>query len=183
MLGAVKDHTSIDLAKVAGNMAQEAKVDIVKATSDDDDPVDEKYIRRTLNLASYSCGYVLACVSALSKRLSKTHDYVVALKSLIVIHRLLNDGDPIFREEITYATGHGARLLNLSDFRDEAHSSSWNHLAFARTYAMYLGQQLESILFDRKSGGGPSGSVNGGGSVYNEDRYGNRDDFRSPPRE
>ncbi|KAK3432374.1 hypothetical protein EUGRSUZ_E04265 [Eucalyptus grandis] len=168
LLGTVKDHTSIGLAKVAGNMAQEAKVNIVKATIDDDDPVDEKYIRRTLNLASYSRGYVLACVSALSKRLSKTHDYVVALKSLVVIHHLLNDGDPIFREEITYATGHGARLLNLSDFRDEAHSSSWDHLAFARTYAMYFGQQLELILFDRKSGSsGPSGSANGGGEYGN----------------
>ncbi|KAL3741099.1 hypothetical protein ACJRO7_022246 [Eucalyptus globulus] len=184
LLGAVKDQTSIGLAKVAGNMAQEAKVNIVKATSDDDDPMDEKHIRWILNLTSHSRGYVHPCVSALSKRLSNTHNYVVALKSLVVIHRLLNDGDPIFRDEITYATGHGARLLNLSDFRDEAHSSSWDHLAFARTYAMYFGQQLKLILFDRKSGsGGPSGSANGGGSVHNEDRYGNRGDFRSPPRE
>ncbi|KAK3432383.1 hypothetical protein EUGRSUZ_E04273 [Eucalyptus grandis] len=158
MLGAVKDQTSIGLAKVAGNMAQEAKVNIVKATSDDDDPVDEKYIRRTLNLASLSRGYVLAF----------THDYVVALKSLVVIRRLVNDGDPIFRKEITYATWHGARLLNLSDFRDEAQSSSWDHSAFARTYAMYLDKQLELILFDRKSGGGgPSGSANGGGEYGN----------------
>ncbi|KAK3432389.1 hypothetical protein EUGRSUZ_E04281 [Eucalyptus grandis] len=180
LLGAVKDQTSIGLAKVAGNMAQEAKVNIVKATSDDDDPMDEKHIRWILNLTSHSRGYVHPCVSALSKRLSNTHNYVVALKSLVVIHHLLNDGDPIFREEITYATGHGARLLNLSDFRDEAHSSSWDHLAFARTYAMYFGQQLELILFDIKSGsGGPSGSANGGDSVHNEDRsrsYGDMSD-------
>ncbi|KAF8036722.1 hypothetical protein BT93_C2438 [Corymbia citriodora subsp. variegata] len=181
-LGAVKDQTSIGLAKVASNMAPELEVNIVKATSHDDDPVDEKYIRRILNLTSYSRGYVHACVSAISKRLSKTRDYIVALKSLVVIHRLLNDGDPIFHEEIMYATRRGARLLNLSDFRDEAHSSSWDHSAFVRTYAMYLDQRLELILFDRKSGGGgPSGSANGGGSVHSEDRYGSRDDFRSPP--
>ncbi|XP_039164917.1 putative clathrin assembly protein At2g25430 [Eucalyptus grandis] len=182
-LGAVKDQTSISLAKVASNMAPELEVNIVKATSHDDDPVDEKYIHRILNLTSYSQGYVRACVSALSKRLSKTRDYIVALKSLVVIHRLLNDGDPIFHNEIMHATRRGARLLNLSDFRDEAHSSSWDHSAFVRTYAMYLDQKLELILFDRKSGGGsnPSGSANGGGSVYSEDRYGNRDDFRSPP--
>ncbi|KAI6679226.1 hypothetical protein NL676_033107 [Syzygium grande] len=182
-LGAVKDQTSIGLAKVASNMAPELEVAIVKATSHDDDPVDEKYIRRILNLTSYSRGYVHACVSALSKRLSKTRDYIVALKSLVVIHRLLNDGDPIFHEEIMYATRRGARLLNLSDFRDEAHSSSWDHSAFVRTYAGYLDQKLELILFDRKSGGGggPSGSANGGGSVHSEDRYGSRDDFRSPP--
>ncbi|KAI6680197.1 hypothetical protein NL676_034078 [Syzygium grande] len=182
-LGAVKDQTSIGLAKVTSNMAPELEVAIVKATSHDDDPTDEKYVRRILNLTSYSRGYVHACVSALSRRLSKTRDYIVALKSLTLIHRLLNDGDPIFHEEIMYATRRGARLLNLSDFRDEAHSNSWDHSAFVRTYGMYLDQRLELILFDRKSGGGggPSGSANGGGSVRSEDRYGGKDDFRSPP--
>ncbi|KAF8029657.1 hypothetical protein BT93_E2167 [Corymbia citriodora subsp. variegata] len=158
-LGAVKDHTSIGLAKVASNIAPELEVNI-------------KYIRRILNLTSYSRGYVPACVSALSKRLSKTHDYMVALKSLAVNHRLLNDGNPIFHEEIMYATRRGARLLNLSDFRDEAHSSSGDHSAFLKTYATNLYQRLELILSDRRSGGdrgGHGGSANGG------------DDFRSPP--
>lgn len=81
-LGAVKDQTSIGLAKVGSNTAPELEVAIVKATSHDDDPADEKYVRRILNLTSYSRGYVHACVSALSKRLSKTRDYIVALKSL-----------------------------------------------------------------------------------------------------
>ncbi|KAF8019002.1 hypothetical protein BT93_H3778 [Corymbia citriodora subsp. variegata] len=109
---------------------------------------------------------------------------MVALKSLVVMHRSLNDGDPIFHEEIMYATRRGARLLNLSDFRDEAHSSSGDHSGFLRTYAMNLDQRLELILSDRRSGGdcgGPGGSANGGGSVHSEDRYGSRDDFRSPP--
>ncbi|KAL3746566.1 hypothetical protein ACJRO7_015516 [Eucalyptus globulus] len=182
-LGAVKDQTSIGLAKVASNLAPELEVAVVKATSHDDDPADEKYLRRILNLTSYSRGYVTACVSALTKRLSKTRDYIVALKSLTLIHRLLNDGDPIFQDEIMYATRRGTRLLNLSDFRDEAHSSSWDHSAFVRTYGMYLDQRLELILFDRKCGGGsgPSRSVHGGGNVHSEDRYGGRDDFRSPP--
>ncbi|KAK3439534.1 hypothetical protein EUGRSUZ_C04400 [Eucalyptus grandis] len=154
-------------------MAPELQVNIVKAMSHDDDPVYEKYICRILNLTSYSRRYIHAC----------THDYIVALKSLVVIHRLLNYGDPICHEEIMYATRRGARLLNLSDFRDEAHSSSWDHLAFVRTYAMHLDQRLELILFNRKSGGGggPSGSANGGSRVHSEDRYGNRDDFRLPP--
>ncbi|CAI0444316.1 unnamed protein product [Linum tenue] len=106
-----------------------------------------------------------ACVAAVSKRLSKTRDWIVALKSLIVVHRLLNDGDPLFQEEILYATRRGTRLLNMSDFRDEAHSSSWDHSAFVRTYAMYLDQRLEMVLFDRK------GSASGGGGEID----------RSPP--
>ncbi|KAJ4837102.1 hypothetical protein Tsubulata_040412, partial [Turnera subulata] len=181
-IGTVKDQTSIGIAKVASNMAPDLEVAIVKATSHDDDPANEKYIREILNLTSFSRGYVHACVSAVSKRLGKTRDWIVALKALILVHRLLNDGDPLFQEEILYATRRGTRLLNMSDFRDEAHSSSWDHSAFVRTYAMYLDQRLELMLFDRKgSGGGGSGS--GSGSAHGEiERYGVRGgDFRSPP--
>lgn len=175
-IGAVKDQTSIGIAKVASNLAPDLEVAIVKATSHDEDPASEKYIREILNMTSLSRGYVHACVSAVSKRLSKTRDWIVALKALVVVHRLLNDGDPLFQEEILYATRRGTRLLNMSDFKDEAHSSSWDHSAFVRTYAMFLDQRLELVLFDRKAGGN-AGSSNGNG----EFRYDRRDDFRSPP--
>nr|KJB07623.1 hypothetical protein B456_001G033900 [Gossypium raimondii] len=178
-IGAVKDQTSIGLAKVASNMAPDLEVAIVKATSHDDDPADEKYIREILNLTSYSRGYVHACVSAVSKRLGKTRNWTVALKALVLVHRLLNEGDPVFQEEILYATRRGTRLLNMSDFRDEAHSSSWDHSAFIRTYAMYLDQRLELMLFDRKSSGGSGAGGSSHGSA--DDRYGGRDNFRSPP--
>ncbi|KAF3447108.1 hypothetical protein FNV43_RR12288 [Rhamnella rubrinervis] len=194
-IGAVKDQTSIGIAKVASNMAPELEVAIVKATSHDDDPASEKYVREILQLTSYSRGYVHACVSAVSKRLGKTRDWIVALKALMLIHRLMNEGDPVFQDEILYATRRGTRLLNMSDFRDEAHSSSWDHSAFVRTYAMYLDQRLELTLFDRKGGSGGGGGRGGGGSVggfrddrsfggYGDDRFGPRDsnsNFRSPP--
>uniref|UniRef100_A0A5B6YXL8 ENTH domain-containing protein n=1 Tax=Davidia involucrata TaxID=16924 RepID=A0A5B6YXL8_DAVIN len=155
-IGAVKDQTSIGIAKVASNMAPELEVAIVKATSHDDDPADEKYVREILQLTSYSRGYVSACVAAVSKRLGKTRDWIVALKSLMLAHRLLSDGDAVFQQEIMYATRRGTRLLNMSDFRDEAHSNSWDHSAFVRTYALYLDQKLELILYERKqtTGGG-----------------------------
>ncbi|XP_010525951.1 PREDICTED: putative clathrin assembly protein At2g25430 [Tarenaya hassleriana] len=178
-IGAVKDQTSIGIAKVASNMAPDLEVAIVKATSHDDDPASEKYIREILHLTSMSRGYVHACVTAVSRRLGKTRDWFVALKALMLVHRLLNEGDPQFQEEILYTTRRGTRMLNLSDFRDEAHSSSWDHSAFVRTYASYLDQRLELVLFERKSGG----PVNNGGS---SSRHSNgdgqaRDDFRSPP--
>ncbi|CAI9096644.1 OLC1v1032837C1 [Oldenlandia corymbosa var. corymbosa] len=166
-IGAVKDQTSIGIAKVASNMAPELEVAIVKATSHDDDPAGEKYIREILHLTSMSRGYVNACVSAVSKRLGKTRDWIVALKCLMLIHRLLNEGDVIFQQEIMYATRRGTRLLNMSDFRDEAHSSSWDHSAFVRTYAFYLDQRLEMMVFDKKQ---QSGSTPGEDSRW-----------RSPP--
>ncbi|GFZ08350.1 epsin N-terminal homology (ENTH) domain-containing protein [Actinidia rufa] len=88
-IGAVKDQTSIGIAKVASNMAPDLEVAIVKATSHDDDPADEKYIREILHLTSYSRGYVSACVLAVSRRLGKTRDWIVALKSLVLVHRLI----------------------------------------------------------------------------------------------
>ncbi|KAL2525702.1 putative clathrin assembly protein [Abeliophyllum distichum] len=173
-IGAVKDQTSIGIAKVASNMAPELEVAVVKATSHDDDPASEKYIREILHLTSYSRGYVNACVSLISKRLGKTRDWIVALKCLMLVHRLLNDGDAIFQQEIMYATRRGTRLLNLSDFRDEAHSNSWDHSAFVRTYALYLDQRLDLMAFERKQSGN-------GGEI---EKFGSREErfnYRSPP--
>lgn len=172
-IGAVKDQTSIGIAKVASNMAPDLEVAIVKATSHDDDPASEKYIREILQLTSFSRGYVSACVVAVSKRLGKTRDWIVAVKCLMLIHRLLNDGDAIFQQEIMYATRRGTRLLNMSDFRDEAHSNSWDHSAFVRTYALYLDQRLDMMVYERKQSGN-------GGEI---EKFGARDDrynYRSP---
>ncbi|CAO2816941.1 unnamed protein product [Amaranthus hypochondriacus] len=180
-VGQLKDQTSIGLAKVASDMAPELEVAIVKATSHDDDPADEKYIRRILTFTSYNRMYVNACITSISKRLGKTKDWVVALKALMLVHRLMNDGEPVFQQEIMYATRRGTRLLNMSDFRDEAHSNSWDHSAFVRTFALYLDQRLELMLFEKKQGGtGSSGAGSGhGGEIV---RYEPRDDrFRSPP--
>lgn len=152
-IGAVKDQTSISIAKVAGNIAPELEVLVVKATSHDEDPADEKYIREIIRHTSNSRGYVSACIATVSKRLSKTHDWIVALKSLMLVHRLLVDGNPYFEEEIVYATRRGMRVLNMSDFRDEAHSNSWDHAGFVRFYAMYLSEKVEFSVFEKKKGG------------------------------
>ena len=173
-IGAVKDQTSISLAKVAGNVAPDLEVLIVKATSHDNEPADEKYIREILNLMAYSRGYVNACVYAISKRLSKTHDWIVALKALMLVHRLLTDGDVVFGQEIMYASRRGMRVLNMSDFRDEAHSNSWDHSGFVRTYASYLDQKLDFIVYERKLNGGEEKKRydDGYGEVRDEPSYG-----------
>ncbi|KAK2991920.1 hypothetical protein RJ640_006097 [Escallonia rubra] len=153
-IGAVKDQTSISIAKVAGNIAPDLEVLIVKATSHDEEPADDKYIREILTLLSFSKGYVNACVFAIGKRLSKTHDWIVALKTLMLVHRLLIDGDPVLRQEIMYASRRGTRVLNMSDFRDETHSNSWDHSGFVKTYSLYLDQKLEFMAYARKLIGG-----------------------------
>ncbi|KAE8718936.1 putative clathrin assembly protein [Hibiscus syriacus] len=149
-IGAVKDQTSISIAKVAGNIAPELEVLVVKVTSHDEDPADEKYFREIISLTTYSRGYISACIATVSKRLSKTRDWIVALKSLMLVHRLLVDGNPGFEEEIVFASRRGMRVLNMSDFRDEAHSNSWDHAGFVRFYAMYLDEKVEFSVFEKK---------------------------------
>ncbi|CAL1359151.1 unnamed protein product [Linum trigynum] len=158
-IGAVKDHTTIGLAKVAGTISPELEVLVVKATSHGEEPTDEKYYREILSLTSSSRGYMSACVATVSKRLSKTHDWMVALKSLMLVHRILADGHPSFEDEILYAARSGMRILNMSDFRAEASSNSWDHAGFVRFYAMYLDEKVGSSAFERKwrAGGGEKG--------------------------
>ncbi|XP_047322747.1 putative clathrin assembly protein At2g25430 [Impatiens glandulifera] len=180
-IGAVKDQTSIGIAKVSSNMAPELEVLIVKATSHDDEPASEKHIREILHLTSYSRSHVSACVCSISKRIGKTRDWIVAIKCLMLIQRLLSDGDPVFQQEIMYATRRGTRLLNMSDFRDEAHSNSWDYSSFVRTLAMYLDQKLELMCYERKL----TDNGNGNGNGMEIERYNSRDSreerWRSPP--
>ena len=103
-IGAVKDQTSIGIAKVASNLAPDLEVAIVKATSHDDEPASEKHIREILQLTSYSRGYVCVCVPTVAKRLNKTYDWIVAIKCLVLVHCLINDGDEFLIREIMFGT-------------------------------------------------------------------------------
>ncbi|XP_075507997.1 putative clathrin assembly protein At1g03050 [Primulina tabacum] len=149
----VKDRTSIGLAKVGSSTSlSDIDVAIVKATRHEEYPPEERYIREILTVTSYSHAYVGACVNTIAKRLSKTKNWVVAVKTLMLIQRLLSEGDIAFEQEIFFATRRGTRLLNMSDFRDKSGkpSSSWDFSAFVRTYALYLDEKLEFRMQDRR---------------------------------
>ncbi|KAF2302611.1 hypothetical protein GH714_040148 [Hevea brasiliensis] len=150
-LGAVKDQTSIGLAKVgSSNSLSDLDVAIVKATRHEEYPAEERHVREILSLTSYSRAYVSACVNTLSRRLNKTKNWTVALKTLVLIQRLLAEGDPAYEQEIFFATRRGTRLLNMSDFRDASRSNSWDYSAFVRTYALYLDERLEFRMQGRR---------------------------------
>ncbi|CAN6445800.1 unnamed protein product [Victoria cruziana] len=85
---------------------------------------------------------VAYCIHALARRLAKTHNWTVALKTLIVIHRLLRDGDPTFREELLNFS-QKAHILRLSNFKDDSSPIAWDCSAWVRTYALYLEERLE----------------------------------------
>ncbi|XP_023530184.1 putative clathrin assembly protein At1g03050 [Cucurbita pepo subsp. pepo] len=150
-LGAVKDKTSIGLAKV-GNSASlsDLEVAIVKATRHEEYPAEERYVSEILSLTCYSRAYISACVNTLSRRLNKTKNWIVALKTLMLIQRLVSEGDPAYEQEIFFSTRRGTRFLNMSDFRDTSLSNSWDYSAFVRTYALYLDEKLEFRMQSRR---------------------------------
>nr|AQX44229.1 hypothetical protein [Phalaenopsis equestris] len=155
-LGAVKDQTSIGLAKVSNSTTlAELEVAIVKATRHDEYPAEEKHVREILSLTSYSRTNIAACVALLSRRLGKTRSWAVALKALVLIHRLLADGDPAYEREVFFGTRRGTRMLNMADFRDAgSRSEGWDYSAFVRTYARYLDERLEYKMLGRRYRGG-----------------------------
>lgn len=166
-MGVLKDQTSISIAKVASAGVPDLEVAIVKATSHDETPMEEKYVQEVLHLTSYSRSYVSACVHGIAKRLSKTHDWIVALKALMLAHRLLRDGDSAFEQELTLSGRRGMRVLNASDFRDEAHSNGWDFSAFIHAYGLYLDERLDCTSV----GSFVSRPKQERRSPYNESRY------------
>ncbi|XP_021616517.1 putative clathrin assembly protein At5g35200 [Manihot esculenta] len=142
-IGALKDSTKVGLAKVnSENKALD--VAIVKATNHDEMLPKEKHILTIFSALSASSprADVTYCINGLTKRLAKTHNWTVALKTLIVIHRALREIDHTFHEEIiTYSKG--TRLVfHLSHLRDDSSPHAWDYSAWVRAYALYLEELL-----------------------------------------
>lgn len=143
-LGAIKDSTKVGLAKV-NSTYKELDIAVVKATNHVECPPKEKHVRMIFlaTSASRPRADVAYCIHALARRIAKTHNWTVALKSMMVIHRTLREGDPTFREElINYGRNRG-HILNLSNFKDDSSPHAWDYSAWVRTYALFLEERLE----------------------------------------
>ncbi|CAN4103541.1 unnamed protein product [Withania somnifera] len=143
-LGALKDTTTVSLAKINSGY-KELDIAIVKATNHVEQPAKEKYIRAIFSAISATRprADVAYCIHALARRLSKTHNWAVALKTLIVIHRALREVDPTFHEElINYGLSRN-RMLNMAHFKDDSSPNAWDYSAWVRAYALFLEERLE----------------------------------------
>ncbi|CAK9168901.1 unnamed protein product [Ilex paraguariensis] len=120
-LGALKDSTKVGLAKVNSEY-KELDVAIVKATTHVEVLPKEKHIRTIFDAVSASRprADVAYCIHALARRLAKTHNWTVALKTLIVIHRALREIDPTVPEELINYSQSKGHMLNLSHFKDDS---------------------------------------------------------------
>ncbi|EPS73460.1 hypothetical protein M569_01297, partial [Genlisea aurea] len=117
--GVLKDSTQVGLANLNSEF-KDLDIALVKATNHVDSPPKERHVRRIFAAVSISRprADVAYCIRALSRRLAKTRSWIVAIKTLIVIHRTLREGDPTFREELAHYSNRG-KLFQVSNFRDD----------------------------------------------------------------
>ncbi|XP_044464774.1 putative clathrin assembly protein At5g35200 [Mangifera indica] len=143
-LGAIKDTTTVSLAKVNSDY-KELDIAIVKATNHVERPAKEKHIRAifTAISATRPRADVAYCIHALARRLSKTHNWAVALKTLIVIHRALREVDPTFHGEVINYGRSRSHMLNMAHFKDDSSPNAWDYSAWVRCYALFLEERLE----------------------------------------
>ncbi|RDX76851.1 putative clathrin assembly protein, partial [Mucuna pruriens] len=143
--GALKDSTTVGLAKVNSEY-KELDIAIVKATSHVEYPPKERHVRKIFcaTSANQPRADVAYCIHTLAKRLSKTRNWIVAIKTLIVIHRILREGDPTFREDLANYARRG-RILQISNFKDDSSTLAWDCSSWVRTYALFLEERLECL--------------------------------------
>ncbi|GJM87262.1 hypothetical protein PR202_ga03199 [Eleusine coracana subsp. coracana] len=144
-VGALKDTTTVSLAKVNSDY-KELDIAIVKATNHVENPSKEKYIRDIFYhlSAGRPRADVAYCIRALGRRLSKTRNWAVALKTLIVIHRALREVDPTFREELISYGRSSSHMLNLSYFKDDSSAQAWDYSAWVALESV----RIQTAIYD-----------------------------------
>ncbi|XP_014618077.1 putative clathrin assembly protein At2g25430 [Glycine max] len=101
-----------------------------------------------------------ASLVTISKRSNKTRDWIVAIKALLLVHRLLLDAHPAFQDEIMHSTHLGtSRILNMSNLRDNMPSNSSNQVGFVKVYSLYLDVKVDFVAYRRKLSDGVVESV------------------------
>ncbi|KAF3585794.1 hypothetical protein F2Q69_00026737 [Brassica cretica] len=141
--GALKDTTKVGLVRVNSDYA-DIEVAIVKATNHVECPPKDRHLTKIFiaTSATRPQADVAYCIHTLSRRLHKTRNWTVALKALLVLHRLVREGDPTFREELLNFSRKG-RFLQLSNFKDDSSTAAWDCSVWVRAYALFLEERLQ----------------------------------------
>ncbi|KAE8727802.1 putative clathrin assembly protein [Hibiscus syriacus] len=139
-LGSMKDHASIGKAMIYnhdGKAFSDIDIVVLRATGHDNGPIEDKYMHEILFLVSNSPGSIPFLAERISRRLCKTRDHLVALKTLSLIHRLLRGGNRCFERELrnAHVSGHLQMSATANCFRNSLFS-------FLRTYAAYLEERV-----------------------------------------
>lgn len=151
-LGSMKDHVSIGKAVMCHHQQHDhsfssIEIAVLRATSHENGTINDKYMHEILFLVSNSKGSIPFLAERISRRLGKTKNHLVALKTLVLVHRLLRGGNRSFEKELcrAHVTGH----LQISRIMCFTKSTSSDHsccAGFLHKYAAYLEERMSWLI-------------------------------------
>lgn len=124
---------------------------ILKATASNDLPLPEIHVHQVLRILSVSPASSSAFSRCFTRRFGRTRCWRVALKCLLLLHRLLRmlPQDSPFRAELLWIRSNGLLSLYPSHFRD---ASSWDFTSFISSYAQLLDEAIGFFYMDTENG-------------------------------
>ncbi|KAL2334461.1 hypothetical protein Fmac_015674 [Flemingia macrophylla] len=144
-LGSMKDHASIGKAMMYHyhhDGFSNIDIAVLRATGHDNGTIDDRYMHEILFLVSNSPGSIPFLAERISRRLGKTKDHVVALKTLVLIHRLLRGGNRSFEQELCKAHVSGHLQISTRCFTRSSDPSG----GFLHKYATYLEERMSWLI-------------------------------------
>lgn len=146
VLGHAKDHASIGRAIVQNYNEKgffDIEVAVVRATSHDDCPVDDKTMHEILFLVSNTPGSIPFLAEQISRRLAKTRDCLVAGKTLLLIHRLLRGSSRCIEQQLHIAHTSGHLQIGCCWFMMSPDPPAF---VFLQNYVAYLQERVGWII-------------------------------------
>ncbi|XP_068648999.1 putative clathrin assembly protein At1g33340 [Aristolochia californica] len=144
-LGSFKDHAAIGKAIISGqDVFSDMEIAVVRATAHDYSPTDEKYVHEILFLVSNSPGSTPFLARRITRRLHRTKDPVVALKTLLLVHRLMRGGDRSFEQQLRNARISGD--LSISNLHSFLRCPSDAFISFLLSYVRFLEDRIGWVI-------------------------------------
>ncbi|ONK57796.1 uncharacterized protein A4U43_C09F4180 [Asparagus officinalis] len=142
-LGSIKDQVAIGRASITSrNILSSIETAVLRSTDSSDSPLDDKYTSEILFLISNAPGSITYLARRISTRLESNRDPLVALKTLLLLHRLLRGGDRYFEQDLR-------NLWSSGDLRVELRWPSSNLDPFSRftlSYSRFLEERMGWLI-------------------------------------
>ncbi|XWS25326.1 hypothetical protein CRYUN_Cryun27aG0059600 [Craigia yunnanensis] len=145
VLGVLKDKGSLIKTTLSTKRHKSSihRVILRAATHGSITPPSDHRIAAVISLGHGSRATACACIQALMDRLHHTSNASVALKCLYIIHNIIGKGSFTLKDQLSIYPGFGGRnFLNLSMFRDDSDSETWEISTWVRWYAGILEKKL-----------------------------------------
>ncbi|KAL9330296.1 hypothetical protein ACSQ67_005299 [Phaseolus vulgaris] len=147
----LRERSFIRYAKIAAVSGfSDMNIIIIKATAPDDLPLHENYIQLLLKLFSTSPTTCHSFAVSFTRRFGTTRSWRVALKCLILLHRLLRSvpGKSTLWSELLWTRSNALISLHPCHFKDHSSSCPVSYTNFVASYAHLLDEALNCVALD-----------------------------------